>query len=93
MVDPWLLEALRPKPLTDSVGNIIRSLDDEMKAIITRMDLQDREKVTLYKQPLSRYNDMNDIRAQQPTRVNDGTTKKDVPREKQKKRKRRGRQL
>ena len=81
LVDPRLLEALRPQPPTYMVGNIIRSLNDEIKAIITRMDLQDREKVTLYNQLLSRFYDMNDIHAQQPTRVtvvNDGATQKET---------------
>ena len=80
LVDPRLLEALRPQPPTYTVENIIRSIKDEIKAIIARKDLQDREKVTLYNQRLSRYNDINDIHAQQPTRVtvvNDGANQQE----------------
>ena len=40
-----------------------------MQAIINRSDLKEREKVTLYNQILDRYNDIDEKRVQEPTRV------------------------
>ena len=37
LVDPRLLQALRPQSPTYTVGNVFRNLQDKMKAIITRM--------------------------------------------------------
>ena len=69
LMDPWLLETFRQELPTYTFRNIMRSFDDEIKAIITRTDPQDRQPVTLYKHLFSHYNDMTDIRAQQPTCV------------------------
>ena len=40
-----------------------------MQEVLDRRDLQEREKVTLYNQVLSRYNDLADKRRQEPVRV------------------------
>ena len=50
-----------PPTATDTVGNIIRTVDNKMKAMTT---LQESEKVTLY----NRHNDMTDLRAQESIR-------------------------
>ena len=49
LVDPRLLDALRsqPPPPTDTVGKIVQTLDEEMKTILDRKDLDDGTKVTL----------------------------------------------
>ena len=56
LVDPRVLESIPSHSLsTNAIGNIIRRLDDEMRFILDRSDLNDREKVVLYNQVLMRY--------------------------------------
>ena len=71
LVDPRLLDALRsqPPPPTDTVGKIVQTLDDEMKTILDRKDLDDGIKVTLYNQVLQRYNGLVDKRIKEPIRT------------------------
>ena len=78
LVDPQLLDALRsqPTPPTDTVGKIVQTLDEEMKTILDRKDLDDGIKVTLYNQVLQRYNGLVDKRVKEPIRtisVNEST--------------------
>ena len=49
LVDPRLLDMLRspPPPATDTVGKKVQALDDDMKTILDRKDLDDGTKVTL----------------------------------------------
>ena len=68
LVDPRVLETVATPP-KDSVGKVLQRLNDEMQAIISRRDLQEREKVTLYNQILERYNDIDEEHVQEPTRV------------------------
>ena len=66
LVDPRLLD----KPLfANPIGNVMRRLDDEMRFILDRSDLNDREKVVLYNQVLMRYNIFSDKSSQQPVRA------------------------
>ena len=71
LVDPRLLDALRsqPPPPTDTVGKIVQTLDEEMKTILDRKDLDDGTKVTLYNQVLQRYNGLVDKRVKEPIRM------------------------
>ena len=72
LVDPRLLDTLRsqpPPPPTDTVGKIVQPLDDEMKTILDRKDLDDGTKVTLYNQVLQRYNGLVDKRVKEPIRM------------------------
>ena len=70
LVDPRLLDTLRsPPPPTDTVGKKVQALDDEMKTILERKDLDDGTKVTLYNQVLQRYNVLVDKRVKEPVRV------------------------
>ena len=72
LVDPRLLDTLRsppPPPATDTLGKKVQALDDEMKTILDRKDLDDGTKVTLYNQVLQRYNVLNDKRIKEPLRV------------------------
>ena len=71
LVDPRLLDALRsqPPPPTDTVGKIVQALDEEMKTILDRKDLDDGTKVTLYNQVLQRYNGLVDKRVKESIRV------------------------
>ena len=70
LVDPRLLDTLRSQPPpTDTVGKIVQALDDEMKTILDRKDLDDGTKVTLYNQVLQRYNGLVDKRIKEPIRV------------------------
>ena len=71
LVDPGLLDALRsqPPPPTDTVGKIVQTLDEEMKTILDRKDLDDGIKVTLYNQVLQRYNGLVDKRVKEPIRT------------------------
>ena len=72
LVDPRLLDTLRspPPPLaTDTLGRKVQALDDEMKTILDRTDLDDGTKVTLYNQVLQRYNVLADKRIKEPLRV------------------------
>ena len=72
LVDPRLLDTLRspPPPLaTDTLGRKVQALDDEMKTILDRTDLDDWTKVTLYNQVLQRYNVVADKRIKEPLRV------------------------
>ena len=77
LVDPRLLDALRSQPPpTDTVGKIVQTLDEEMKTILDRKDLDDGIKVTLYNQVLQRYNGLVDKRVKEPIRtisVNEST--------------------
>ena len=57
LVDPRVLESVPSQSLSSNpIGNIMRRLDDEMRSILDRVDLSDREKVVLYNQVLMRYN-------------------------------------
>ena len=70
LVDPRILENVAPHlPPVTTVGTALRRLDDEMQEVLDRRDLQEREKVTLYNQVLSRYNDLADKRRDKPVRV------------------------
>ena len=70
LVDPRLLDALRSQPPpTDTVGKIVQALDEEMKTILDRKDLDDGTKVTLYNQVLQRYNGLVDKRVKEPIRT------------------------
>ena len=70
LVDPRLLESVPSQPLfANPIGNVMRRLDDEMRFILDRSDLNDREKVVLYNQVLMRYNIFSDKSSQQPVRV------------------------
>ena len=72
LVDPRLLDTLRsppPPPATDTLGKKVQALDDEMKTILDRKDLDDGTKVTLYNQVLQRYNVLADKRIKEPLRV------------------------
>ena len=72
LVDPRLLDTLRsppPPPATDTLGKKVQALDDEMKTILDRKDLDDGTKVTLYNQVLQRYNVLTDKRIKDPLRV------------------------
>ena len=70
LVDPRMLESVPSQPLTaNSIGNIMQRLDDEMRFILDRSDLNDREKVVLYNQVLMRYNIFSNKASQQPVRV------------------------
>ena len=72
LVDPRLLDTLRSQPPphpTDTVGKIVQALDDEMKTILDRKDLDDGTKVTLYNQVLQRYNVLVDKRVKEPIRM------------------------
>ena len=78
LVDPRLLEFLRPAPpLTNSLDRVLRGLDGEMSSVLDRNDLDEGDKVKLYNQILLRYNTMANKRVKQPTRVvvvnDDGT--------------------
>ena len=70
LVDPRMLDTLRsPPPPTDTLGKKVQALDDEMKTILDRKDLDDRTKVTLYNQVLQRYNVLSDKHVMEPVRV------------------------
>ena len=72
LVDPRLLDTLLspPPPLaTDTLGKKVQALDDEMKTILDRKDLDDGTKVTLYNQVLQRYNVLATKRIKEPLRV------------------------
>ena len=73
LVDPRMLDTLRspppPPPPTDPLGKKVQALDDEMKTILDRKDLDDRTKVTLYNQVLQRYNVLSDKHVKEPVRV------------------------
>ena len=78
LVDPRLLESLRPAPpLTNSLDRVLRGLDGEMSSVLDRTDLDEGDKVKLYNHILLRYNTTADKRFKQPTRVvvvnDDGT--------------------
>ena len=70
LVDPRLLESVPSQPpFANPIGNVMRRLDDEMRFILDRSDLSDREKVVLYNQVLMRYNIFSNKTSQQPVRV------------------------
>ena len=61
LVDPRMLDSVASQPLSaNPIGNIMRRLDDEMRFILDRGHLHDREKVVLYNQVLMRYNLFSD---------------------------------
>ena len=61
LVDPRILEYVPSQPLSaNPIGNIMRRVDDEMRFILNRGDLNDREKVVLYNQVLMIYNLFSD---------------------------------
>ena len=67
LVDPRIIEqqiAMQPlNPLQKSINQ----LDIEMRAILDRQDISDREKVMLYNQVLQRYLEYKDINQVKPT--------------------------
>ena len=71
LVDPRLLDTLRspPPPSTDTLGKKVQALDDDMKTILDRKDLDDGTKVTLYNQVLQQYNVLADKHVKEPIRV------------------------
>ena len=70
LVDPRLLDTLRsPPPPTDTLGKKVQALDDDMKTILDRKDLDDGPKMTLYNQVLQRYNVFADKHVKEPVRV------------------------
>ena len=70
LVDPRLLESVPSQPFfANPIGHVMRRLDDEMRFILDRSDLNDREKVVLYNQVLMRYNIFSDKTGQQPVHV------------------------
>ena len=71
LVDPRLLDTLRspPPPATDTLGKKVQALDDDMKTILDRKDLDDGTKVTLYNQVLQRYNVLADKHVKEPILV------------------------
>ena len=79
LVDPRLLETLRPAPAppTNSLDRVLRGIDGEMSSVFDRTDLDEGDKVKLYNQILLRYNTMADKPFKQLTRVvvvnDDGT--------------------
>ena len=60
LVDPQLLAYLRPP--TDTTDKVLRGLDNEMRVVLDRTNLDERDKVKLYNQILLRYNSMADRR-------------------------------
>ena len=71
LVDPRLLYTLRspPPPATDTLCKKVQALDDDMKTILDRKDLDDGTKVTMYNQVLQRYNVLADKHVKEPIRV------------------------
>ena len=71
LVDPRLLDTLRspPPPATDTLGKKVQTLDDDMKTILERKDIDEGTKLTLYNQVLQRYNVLADIQVKEPIRV------------------------
>ena len=74
LVDPRLLESLRPPPPPpppppNTLDRVLRGLDGEMSSVLDRTDLDEGDKVKLYNQILLRYNTMANKRVKQPTRV------------------------
>ena len=70
LVDPRLLENVRAKaPSNTPIASVLGHLDEEMRNILERTDMDVREKVALYNQVLGRYNDLDDRRRQEPLRV------------------------
>ena len=70
LVDPRLLEALRPPPPpTHTLDIVLGGLDGEMSSVLDRTDLDEGDKVKLYNQILLPYNTMANKRFKQPTRV------------------------
>ena len=70
LVDPRMLESVPSQSLSaNPIENTMRRLDDEMRFILDRSDLNDREKVVLYNQVLMRYNLFSNKAGQHPVRV------------------------
>ena len=64
------MESVPLQLLSDNpIGNSMRRVDDEMRFILDRGDLNDKEKVVLYNQVLMRYNLFSNKASQQPVRV------------------------
>jgi len=56
LVDPRMLECVPSQPLSaNPFGSNTRRVDDEMRFILDRGDLNDMEKVVFYNQVLMRY--------------------------------------
>lgn len=85
LVDPRLVESLLlPQQQQSSTprSRVLSSLDSDMKDILERSDLSERDKVASYNQLLSRYNTIEAARAAQPVRVsmvNAGGGGKEIP--------------
>jgi len=65
-----------PPMTTDILGNMVQVLDDEVKDILERRNLTDRDKVIMYKQVLQWYNAMVSRRVKELVRMvamNEGT--------------------
>ena len=61
LVNPRMLESVPSQPLSaNPTGNIIRCVDDEVRFILDRYDLNDRDKIVLYNQVLMSYNLFSD---------------------------------
>ena len=57
LVDPRMWECVPSQLLSaNPIGSITRRIDDEIRFILDRYDLNDREKVVLYNQVLMSYN-------------------------------------
>ena len=69
LVDPRLVETLLAHQPTTTTTHVLTKLDADMKTILDRTDLHEREKVLLYNQLLDRYNTIDEPRRQQPVRV------------------------
>ena len=70
-VNSRLLDTLHslPSPSTNTLGNKVQALDDEMMPILDRKDLDDRTKVTVYNQVLQRYSALSDKHVKEPVHV------------------------
>jgi len=69
LVDPRLVETLLTHQPTTTTTHVLTKLDADIKTILDRTDLHEREKVLLYNQLLDRYNTIDEQRMQQPVRV------------------------
>ena len=69
LVDPRLVESLLAHQPTTTTTHVLTKLDADMKTILDRTDLHEREKVLLYNQLLDRYNTIDEQRRQRPVRV------------------------
>ena len=70
LVDPRTLEFVPSHSYsTKPIGKIMRRHDNEMRFILDRGDLNDREKIVLHNQVLLRYYIFPNKTSQQPVRV------------------------